>query len=287
MGTGRVPSSASTPRTSGVCSVAALIALLALSMFDLYALQLPARWQHALARRGQGGTVVGAFVMGAVSALLVSPCISAPLAGVLALIAQTGDPKLGAALLAAMAFGHGIPLLLLGAGADRLLPRAGRWMNAVKKLFGVLLLAVAAAMAWPLLAAQFGQQADQQTVTAGGVTFVRVRTTQQLDALLANAKQPVLVDFYADWCVSCKEFEALTLPDPRVQQALSAFVRVRIDVTANNADDRALLQRFGLFGPPAIVLFDAAGKEIAGARIVGFQSPAQFVASLQRALPPN
>ncbi|WP_354683411.1 protein-disulfide reductase DsbD [Cupriavidus necator] len=334
---------------------AALMVALALSMFGLYELQLPQRWQTRLtesSNRRQGGQVAGAAAMGAISALIVGPCVTAPLAGALAYIAQTRDAVIGGSALFAMALGMGVPLVLVGVGAGNLLPRAGRWMEVTKRFFGFLLLGVALWMLGPVLpawvtmlllaalllvAAVFlgafdGLGQDPRNLArvgkgmgvlfaiaaaivligvasggrdplqplshlsvsrsggeaAGGaqaVRFERVRSVAELDARVAQAAaagKPVLLDFYADWCVSCKEMERMTFVDPRVRARLSEIVLLQADVTANNADDKALLKRFGLFGPPGIILFGADGRE-RPVRVIGYQSANRFLESLERA----
>ncbi|SOY52472.1 thiol:disulfide interchange protein, cytochrome c-type biogenesis, N-terminal interacts with and activates DsbC [Cupriavidus taiwanensis] len=334
---------------------AALMVALALSMFGLYELQLPQRWQTRLtesSNRRQGGQVAGAAAMGAISALIVGPCVTAPLAGALAYIAQSRDAVIGGAALFAMALGMGVPLVLVGVGAGNLLPRAGRWMEVTKRFFGFLLLGVALWMLGPVLpawttmlllaglllvAAVFlgafdglgpdprnlarvgkgvgvlfaiaaaivligvasgGRDALQPLShlsvarsggeSAGGsqaVRFERVRSVAELDARVAQAAaagKPVLLDFYADWCVSCKEMERMTFVDPRVRARLSEIVLLQADVTANNADDKALLKRFGLFGPPGIILFGPDGRE-RPVRVIGYQSANRFLESLERA----
>ncbi|WP_454742291.1 protein-disulfide reductase DsbD [Cupriavidus necator] len=334
---------------------AALMVALALSMFGLYELQLPQRWQTRLtesSNRRQGGQVAGAAAMGAISALIVGPCVTAPLAGALAYIAQTRDGVIGGAALFAMAIGMGVPLVLVGVGAGNLLPRAGRWMEVTKRFFGFLLLGVALWMLGPVLPAWAtmlllaalllvagvflgafdGLGPDPRNLarvgkgvgvlfaiaaaivligvasggrdplqplshlsvarsggeSAGGtqaVRFERVRSVAELDARVAQAAaagKPVLLDFYADWCVSCKEMERMTFVDPRVRARLSEIVLLQADVTANNADDKALLKRFGLFGPPGIILFGADGRE-RPVRVIGYQSANRFLESLERA----
>lgn len=344
-----------TPWVLGVFAL--LLIALSLSMFGLYELQLPQRWQTRLtesSNRRQGGQIAGAAAMGAISALIVGPCVTAPLAGALAYIAQTGDAFVGGSALLAMALGMGVPLLLVGVGAGNLLPRAGKWMEATKRFFGFLLLGVAIWMVTPVLPAwtvmlawaallivaavylgafdslgpdprgllRLGKglglvaalagaiqivgvasggrdplqplshlgalSGSSAGVTAGketAIRFERVRSVAELDARVAQAAaagRPVLLDFYADWCVSCKEMEKLTFPDAKVRARLANVVLLQADVTANNADDKALLKRFGLFGPPGIILFGPDGRE-RPVRVIGYQSANRFLDSLERA----
>jgi thiol:disulfide interchange protein DsbD len=337
---------------------ALLLTVLALAMFDVFTFQMPSGIQAKLSDRSSrvpGGRYTGALVMGALSALIVGPCVAAPLAGALLYISQTGDVVLGAAALFAMAWGMGVPLLIVGASSGALLPKAGPWMDGVKRLFGMLLLGTAwwmlipvvptwvqmtgwaflaivsavmlrafdalpagagaarmfgkglglllalAAAAWLIGAASggrdvlqplshFAARADGQagvagaTATKGDVHFTRVRNNAELDALLAQSRQPVMLDFYADWCVSCREMERFTFTDPGVAQRMSGMLLVQADVTANNADDRALLKRFRLFGPPGIMFFEPGGKELPDARVVGFQDAKRFTESLDKVL---
>lgn len=274
-----------------VLAFAALMVLLSLSMFGLYELRLPVSVQSWLGQRSHGlpgGRFVSVFVMGAVSALIVSPCVSAPLAGALLYISQTRDVWLGGAALYAMAWGMSVPLLVVGVAGGRLLPRAGRWMNAVKVVFGVLMLAMAAWVArpaWPaLVAALTGRPVASSHQSA--LPFQRVASVAALEQAVAQAARqgrPVMLDFYADWCVSCIEMERFTFTDPAVRDKLAGAVLLQADVTANTPDDRALLERFGLFGPPAIVFFDAQGRELSDQRVIGFQKPAPFLQSLSAA----
>ncbi len=336
---------------------ALLMVALSLSMFGLYELQLPQHWQTRLtasSNRRQGGQLAGAAAMGAISALIVGPCVTAPLAGALAYIARTGDAVTGGGALFAMALGMGVPLVLVGVGAGNLLPRAGRWMEMTKRFFGFLLLGVALWMvspvlpAWALMAgwaalllvgavflsafeslgpeahglARVGKGLGLLAALAGAillvglasggrdplqplahlgagrtapdaaasdsttVRFERVRSVAELDARVAQAAaagKPVLLDFYADWCVSCKEMERFTFSDERVRARLAGVVMLQADVTRNNADDRALLKRFGLFGPPGIILFGPDGRE-RPVRAIGYQPAARFLDTLARAL---
>jgi thiol:disulfide interchange protein DsbD len=268
---------------------ALVLVALSLSMFGFYELQIPAAWQtrlHMASRQVEGGRLGGVFVMGGVSALIVGPCVAAPLAGALVYISQTHDVVLGGVALFAMACGMSVPLLLVGLSAGALLPRAGAWMEWVKRGFGVLLLAVAAWMVWPVL--PFGAAAEvigasTHATPGDGVVFRRIRTAAELDEAVRTAGRPVLFDFYADWCVSCKEMERFTFTDPAVKARMGEMLLLQVDVTANNADDKALMRRYGLFGPPAILLFDTAGRELPMHRVIGFQRAGAFLAHLDAA----
>ncbi|MCK9513723.1 MAG: protein-disulfide reductase DsbD [Pigmentiphaga sp.] len=459
---------AATLQTPWVLGVfAACLALLALAMFDVFTVQVPGRMQTALSswvNRLPGGRITGAFGMGAISALIVGPCVAAPLAGALIYISQTGDVWLGGTALFFMAWGMGVSLLLAGASASTWLPRAGAWMNGVKQFFGILLLVVAwwlllpvlpawvqmagwallaffaasllgafsslpaaagvgarlsKGMGWvlvlvgaveivglasggrdvlqplahwtaapatgvavvapgagpraaPSLVAQGGAPSPKQArvdsswltaagpsaggavgmnggdgidgsgvsgditgldepdglsgmigagiapmppvgvpgrdrqpaahggqpsplaasgpdrlpvVESGPLSFVRIDSVAELDALVARSRGwPVMLDFYADWCVSCKEMERFTFSDPAVAQRMSQMVLVQADVTANNADHQALLRRFRLFGPPGIIFFDSQGREQTATRVIGFQNAERFGAVLDRVL---
>ena len=332
---------------------AAIFVALALSMFGFFELQMPSFLQSRFteaSNKVQGGRYTGVFIMGALSALIVGPCVAAPLAGALLYISQTGDVVLGGVSLFSLALGMGVPLLAVGLSAGALLPRAGAWMEAVKKFFGVALLAVAIWMISPLLSsvlnmalwaalfiisamylhaleplainakgfARFwkgvgvialvagialllgalGGSRDLlqplsvfQGGTAGAaqapphLAFKRVKDVAELDAAVAAADgRPVMLDFYADWCVSCKEMERFTFADPKVQARLQDVMLLQADVTANTPEDKALLARFKLFGPPGIIFFDKSGQEVAY-RVVGYEKAEQFLASLDKALP--
>jgi thiol:disulfide interchange protein DsbD len=253
---------------------AILFAILALSMFDVYQLQLPPTLQNGLntlSNRLPGGRYLGVGLMGILSALVMGPCVAAPLAGGLLYIAQTHDIALGGAALFILALGMGVPLLVIGTSAGALLPRAGRWMVWVKRFFGVLLLGVAFWMVMPLLGSRIG---------TNGPHFERVTSTAALDQALAKAVaagRPVLLDFYADWCVSCVEMEKKVFPDPAVKSTLEKGVLLRADVTKNTSEDQALLARFGLFGPPGTIFFGSDGREISDGRLVGYVPQQQFL----------
>ena len=339
-----------------VSAFALVFVLLALSMFGFYDLQIPVSWQAGLAslsHRQRGGTWAGVAVMGALSALIVGPCVAAPLAGVLIYIGQTGDPVLGGVALFALGMGMGVPLMVAGVSAGKLLPKAGAWMNAVKAVFGVMLLAVAiyllervvpesvALLLWAALfivCAIYMGALDSLTPASGGwrrlwkgaglvmlvygvlvmvgvaggggdlfrplkgialvggeasereLEFRPVKGIDGLNAELGPAAargQVVMFDYYADWCVSCKEMERFTFSDPGVQVALSNVLLLQTDVTANDALDRALLAEFGLFGPPAIQFFGPDGRERRELRVVGFMDAGDFRRVVERATAPG
>jgi thiol:disulfide interchange protein DsbD len=251
---------------------------LALSMFGLYELRLPAFLHNKLsgAQQGlRGGQVASVAGMGALSAVIVSPCVAAPLAGALLYISQTRDVALGGAALFAMALGMGIPLIVVGVSEGALLPKSGPWLNRVKYFFGALLLAVAAWIVWPVI-----------TPGGSGAGFARISSSEELDARLRAAGKPVMLDFYADWCVSCKEMEKFTFSDPAVRAKLDGMLLLQADVTGNTDEHRALLRRFSLFGPPGIIFFDAQGREIKGLRVIGYQNSERFLKTLSLATAP-
>lgn len=324
-----------------------IFVLLSLSMFGFYDLQLPGSWQSRLnkiSNHQKGGTVLGVVVMGLLSALIVGPCMAAPLAGALIYIGQTGDPLLGGAALFSLSLGMGVPLLVIGASAGKLLPKAGAWMESVKAGFGVMLLLLAVWMLDRVIAdgvalllygvilivtavhmkaldhlpkgasgwnhfwkgigviallyggtlfiggLSGGQSLLQplQGITAATGTmpattkmsFVQVTRKQELDQLLADAQrngQPVMLDFYADWCISCTELDYVTFADRGVQQSLQDFVRIKVDVTANDADARLLNSTYSVIGPPALIFYDRNGQLQPAMTLVGVIEPDRFV----------
>jgi thioredoxin:protein disulfide reductase len=339
---------------------AALFVWLALGMFGLFNIQVPAWLQSRVANmsnKQQQGTLVGTAIMGALSSLIVTACVAPPLIASLTVIGQSGDVFRGGAALFAMSLGMGAPLLLVGASAGQFLPQAGAWMDAVKQVFGVMLLGVAiwmvgrllpgavtlalwAALAFVggfclltlgsreirsgadavrrgfgalalvygtllLIGALAGRSDPLQPLAGlgslvqggtsdgaahGGVAFTRIKSVADFDSQLAAAQaagRPVMLDFYADWCVSCKEMEKYTFTDAAVQQALAPAVLLQADVTANDAIDQELLQRFGILGPPTIVFFGMDGAERPEYRIVGFKGAADFAPHVARAFAPR
>ena len=274
---------------------ALLLLALSGSLFGLYELRMPQSWQQKvdqLAGRHKGGSFFGAFALGGISTLVASPCITAPLAGVLAFIAQTGSMSLGAGLLFVMALGMGLPLLFIAIEARILIPSTGIWMVWLQRTLGVLLVATAAWIASPLI-----QNGDSGTMTAvtngqrqhriGNASFAVIESSTQLDQFLSQAKEQkklVLLDFYADWCISCKEMEVNTFANSEVNQELQKFILVQADVTKNSPENQALLKRFGLFGPPGILIFDLNSEELRDQRVIGYMPPQRFVERLKKVL---
>ena len=329
---------------------ALMLVTLSLSMFGVFELQMPSFIQSRIAEtsgRLPGGKFAGVFVMGGLSALIVGPCVAAPLAGALVFISQTKNVVIGGLALFSLAMGMSVPLLLVGVSAGSLLPRAGGWMEGVKGFFGVMLLLVALWIVSPVLPGWAimiligagllvgavylklfdrlaesapGRQrfvkgcalvlavlgttqvvgalsggdnplqplrhlvrATNVGITAAadkGSDFRRVRSISELDTALKTAGRPVVLDFYADWCVSCKEMEHMTFSDPDVRARMANAVLLQADVTANSPEDKAMLKRFGLFGPPGVLFFDAKGQEQVDARVIGFAPPKGFSSSL-------
>ena len=266
---------------------ALLFVVLAFSMFGFYQLKLPSAVESKLlnaSNKLKGGEFLGVFVMGVLSALIVSPCVAAPLAGALIYIGQTHNVLLGGVGLFTLAIGMGVPLLLIGASAGSLLPKAGGWMKVVRNLFGILMLAMAAYIAWPVLPATVTAPVNNLLGLSAKHTlpFTRVKSVAELDTAIKNANgKTVMLDFYADWCTSCKEMEKLTFSDAKVKAALANTVLLQADVTENNDDDQALLRRFGLFGPPGIIFFDKTGIEVK-TRVIGYKNSDNFTAILNQ-----
>jgi thiol:disulfide interchange protein DsbD len=266
---------------------ALLLLVLAASLFGFYELRLPQALHNKIDRiagKQEGGSVVGAFMLGAISTLIASPCVTAPLAGVLAFIAQTGSIPLGGILLFVMALGMGLPLMLFAIGARGLLPKAGAWMTIVQRIFGVLLIGLSVWVASPIFTSSKTSSNETMHQLESGLVFQRVATSAQLEAVLIQAKQkrqPVLLDFYADWCVTCKEMELLTFSDEKVKAALSTYLLIQVDVTKNTVEHQRILKQYVLFGPPAILFFDANGEEKLSRRVIGFMKAERFLERLQ------
>lgn len=330
-------------------SFVAVFILLSFSMFGFYELQLPSSIQSKLtnlSNKQEGGTLTGVAIMGFLSALIVGPCVAPPLAGALIYIGQTGDALLGGTALFAMSMGMGLPLLLLGTSAGKLLPRAGAWMDNVKAVFGVALIGVAIWMAerivpaevtilsWALLfiisavyMGAFESTADKtgwmklvkglalaffvygamlmvgllggstsvlqplKVFQGGGsstqaasekLDFTIIKSVEDLESELAKGNR-VMLDFYADWCISCKEMEQFTFTKPSVHQALKGVTLIKADVTANDDIDKALMKKFGIIGPPAILFFNGQGQEQKAQRVIGFKDAEAFTATINQA----
>ena len=323
----------------------AIFILLSLSMFGLYELQLPAFLRQKLAptNGSQSGGIISVAIMGLLSALIVGPCVAAPLAGALLYIGQSGDALLGGAALFVMSMGMGVPLLLIGASAGKLLPKPGPWMDATKAFFGVMLLGLAIWMlervmpthislilygilaistaiymgalepsrdggwwrlwksvAWIVLlygAMLFvgGMAKGENPLNplkpfVGGamenrqeLKFTYVRSVAELEDVVKKSTNPVMVDFYADWCVNCKELEQITFKDPKVRAMLETMTLLKVDVTANGDEDRKLLKKFNLFGPPGLIFYQD-GQELKSLQIVGYIGPREFEKHLQNVL---
>ncbi len=323
--------------------------LLAFSMFGFYELQMPAFIQSKLAKKSDemhGNGVIGVAVMGFLSALIMGPCVAAPLAGALVYIGQSGDAFLGGAALFVMSMGMGLPLLIIGTGAGKYMPKPGGWMDTIKSIFGVVMLALAiwtlsrvvppmiimllwtiltisssvymgaleplekSVSGWKKLIKSFAvflfiygimlfvgamsnvtnplnplekfSSTTTQFVSSNKVEekgFQVVPTLAQLKTIIKESQKPVMVDFYADWCVSCIELDNYTFSDPSVKKKLSEFTLIKIDVTKNSEDDKELLNEFGLFGPPGILFFKS-GKELKNKRVIGFKDAKEFLAHL-------
>ncbi|WP_321471742.1 protein-disulfide reductase DsbD [Halarcobacter sp.] len=318
---------------------AAIFVALAFSMFGYFKLELPQSLQNKINKTTDGKEnqgVVGIAIMGFLSALIVGPCVAPPLAGALVYIGQTGDAILGGAALFVMSIGMGAPLLLIGLGAGKYMPKPGGWMESVTKIFGIVMLAVAVWMLdrvldpsiimylWALLligtavylkifehilarilttviliygvlvfvgavsgATNVLKPLDKFTsgvaaVKSETLPVVYVKNNIEIDAAVKASSKPVMLDFYATWCISCKELEEITFKDPRVIEKLKNFTLVKADVTANNADDKAMQKRFGVVGPPALIFWDKDNNEIKAAQIVGYKNPDDFLEILNK-----
>ncbi len=313
----------------------AIFVALAFSMFGYFKLELPQSVQNKINKTTDGKEkqgVLGIAIMGFLSALIVGPCVAPPLAGALVYIGQTGDALLGGAALFVMSIGMGIPLLLIGLGAGKYMPKPGGWMENVTKIFGIVMLGVAVWMLervlnpqlimfmWALLLIgtalylKVFEHIIARLITTvimiyGVLVFVgavtgttnplkpldkftngvaisqnveelswsKVKSNEQINLAVKASTKPVMLDFYADWCISCKEFEGITFKDERVIAKLKEFTLLKADVTENNADDKAMQKRFGVVGPPGLIFWDKDGNEIKAAQIAGYKNPEEFL----------
>ncbi|AXH13416.1 protein-disulfide reductase DsbD [Halarcobacter bivalviorum] len=316
-------------------SFAFIFVVLAFSMFGYFKLELPQSLQTKLNKTTEGKEKQGVFgvaVMGFLSALVVGPCVAPPLAGALVYIGQTGDAILGGAALFVMSLGMGVPLLLIGLGAGKFMPKPGGWMEQVTKVFGIVMLAIAVWMLdrvldptlimylWALLflgaglfiktfehvlvkllatvlliygtATFIGAISGATNVlkplekftsskvvatSSSDVKFVKVKNLEELDQAIKASSKPVMLDFWAEWCVSCKELDNITFQDEEVKKVLERFTILKADVTKNTDEDKALMKKFQVFGPPALIFFDENNQEMKAAKIIGYKNPQEFL----------
>jgi len=318
---------------------AVIFVILSFSMFGFYDIKLPSKFENLISKKSQNSSgLIGVFIMGFASALIVSPCVAAPLAGALLYIAQSGDAIYGSIMLFVMGLGMGAPLLVIGLSSGKLLPRPGGWMDEVKKLFGFLMLIMAvwilarvlgaffellgygvigvfaaiylgafeaANSGWAkfkkalcvlafiyslmLIIGAFLGSKDAFSPLSGlnlaknesELNFKQARNLNELNEMIKSSNEPVLVDFYADWCASCKEIEHITFKDASVKNALAKFTLIRIDVTSGGAQNDEMLRNFGLIDPPALLLFKG-GEEQKSLRTIGFINAKNFLAKLEK-----
>jgi thiol:disulfide interchange protein DsbD len=301
-----------------IVAFAGVFVALAFSMFGYFEIGLPASWQTKLNKASDEGSKKGGFVgvaiMGFLSALIVGPCVAPPLAGALMYIGQTGDAILGGIALFVMSIGMGIPLLLIGAGSGKFIPKAGGWMTTVSKVFGVIMLGVAIWMLDKIIpttatfglfillfvgsaiylfksktkignifgilsiivAIVIGYFLATQKDSKDGLKFEYIKTVAQLEEVVKNSKKPIMIDYWATWCVSCKELDNITFKDEKVLEELSKYRLLKVDVTNNTKDDQALMKKFNIFGPPALVFYKN-GVEEKNKRIIGYKNPEEFL----------
>jgi len=317
-----------------LCVFAAIFVALAFSMFGYFKIELPQSLQNKINKTTDGKEkqgIVGIAIMGFLSALIVGPCVAPPLAGALVYIGQTGDALLGGLALFVLSIGMGMPLLLIGLGAGKFMPKPGGWMDSVSKVFGIVMLAIAVWMLdrvldanivmflWSLLflgaaiylniykhiLAQlvtlviflygvslffgtisgatnplkpFDKFTSSVSITQkDDLNFTYIRNIKELDLAIANSSKPVMLDFYADWCVACKELEEITFKDEEVIKKLQGFTLLKADVTENNNDDKALQKKYGIVGPPGSIFWDTNNKEVKASKIVGYKNPKDFL----------
>ena len=314
---------------------AAIFVALAFSMFGYFKIELPQSLQNKINKSTDGKEkkgVLGIAIMGFLSALIVGPCVAPPLAGALVYIGQTGDAVLGGLALFVLSMGMGMPLLLIGLGAGKFMPKPGGWMDSVSKIFGIVMLAIAVWMLDRVLDASivmflwsalfigaaiylkvykhilaqlitvlillygvslfFGTlsgatnplkpfekftSGTSSVVQSNSLKFSYVKNIKELDLAIAASSKPVMLDFYADWCIACKELEGITFKDEEVIKKLQGFTLLKADVTENNDDDKALQKKYGIVGPPGLIFWDTNNKEVKASKIVGYKNPKDFL----------
>ncbi len=320
---------------------AAIFVALAFSMFGYFKLELPLSVQNKINKTRDGKEnqgILGIAIMGFLSALIVGPCVAPPLAGALVYIGQTGDAILGGMALFVMSLGMGAPLLLIGIGAGKYMPKPGGWMDSVSKIFGIVMLAVAVWMLdrvlnatiimylWSFLLigaalylkifehiltklitvvimvygislllgaisgatnpleplSKFTSKTGMQLESNTQIKWKKVKTVDELYVAIEESNKPVMLDFYADWCVSCKELEAITFKDQTVIKKLNSFTLLKVDVTKNTDDDKKIQKEFGIVGPPALIFWDENNNEIKASQIVGYKNPKDFLDIVNR-----
>jgi thiol:disulfide interchange protein DsbD len=300
-----------------VVAFAGIFVALAFSMFGYYEIGLPASWQTKLNKAsdegGKKGGFFGVAIMGFLSALIVGPCVAPPLAGALMYIGQTGDAILGGLALFVMSIGMGVPLLIIGAGSGKFIPKAGGWMTTVTKVFGVIMLGVAIWMLDKIIPTtvtmilfillcmgsaiylyktktKIGNSFAVLSIIGAMVMsymlitqkdekkleFAYIKTVQQLEQAVENSDKPIMVDYWATWCVSCKELDNITFKDEAVLKELENYKLLKVDVTDNTKDDKELMKKFNIFGPPALIFYKD-GIEQKQKRIIGYKNPKEFL----------
>jgi thiol:disulfide interchange protein DsbD len=318
---------------------ALIFVALAFSMFGYFEIKLPQSIQTKLNKTTDGKEkqgIIGVAIMGFLSALIVGPCVAPPLAGALVYIGQTGDAVLGGMALFVMSLGMGVPLLLIGLGAGRFMPKPGGWMENITKIFGIIMLGVAIWLLdrvlspsiimslWALLflatAIYLKTQSNMFAELASSILFIlgvvllvglisgstnplkplekltgsaniikedklvfhKIKNISELEFAIKNSNKPVMLDFWASWCVSCKELEEITFKDKEVMKKLQNFTLLTADITKNNDEDKALQKMFGVVGPPALIFWDKDKKEVNSSKIVGYKNPKEFLEILNK-----
>jgi len=319
-------------------SFASIFVILALSMFGYFKLELPQSLQEKISSKTKDKEkegIIGIAIMGFLSALIVGPCVAPPLAGALVYIGQTGDALLGGLSLFVMSLGMGIPLLLIGLGAGKFMPKPGGWMENITKIFGIVMLAIAIWLLERVLdniyimilgsllligtfvylwkynniiiktiaitSLLYGGMLFVGAVSGKGyltnplegfvgskgvkeekIIFTKIKSLKELNDILKITEKPIMLDFWAKWCVSCKELDLITFKDKEVIKELKKYKLLKIDMTNNTKEDQELLKRFELVGPPGLIFFDKNGKELKNKKIVGYKNPKEFIKIIKR-----